>query len=109
MKQKLTIAEAIEQLQLEPEFPFTCLMKHGSMSVEYYAPKEIDEQQPHLQDEIYVIASGNSHFFCEGEHFDCSAGDVLFVPAGAEHRFEDFTENFATWVIFFGPIGGEKQ
>ena len=30
-------------------------------------------------------------------------GEVLFVPAGVEHRFEDFTEDFATWVFFFGP------
>jgi hypothetical protein len=33
---------------------------------------------------------------------------VLFVPAGHEHRFEDFTPDFATWVIFYGPDGGES-
>ena len=37
-------------------------MKHGTTSVEYFAPKEIDSQQPHLQDELYVIVSGNSEF-----------------------------------------------
>ena len=31
----------------------------------------------------------------------------LFVPAGVEHRFEKFTEDFKTWVIFYGAIGGE--
>ena len=35
------------------------------------------------------------------------AGDVLFVRAGAEHRFYDFTPDFETWVIFWGPKGGE--
>ena len=36
-------------------------------------------------------------------------GDFLFVPAGIEHRFESFTNDFATWVIFYGPVGGEKE
>jgi len=34
-------------------------------------------------------------------------GDLLFVPAGIVHRFEDFTDDFATWVMFYGPEGGE--
>jgi len=32
---------------------------------------------------------------------------VLFVPARVEHRFEEFSDDFATWVIFWGPKGGE--
>jgi hypothetical protein len=31
----------------------------------------------------------------------------LFVPAGAEHRFEDFTDDLTVWVVFYGPEGGE--
>jgi uncharacterized protein YjlB len=33
---------------------------------------------------------------------------VLFVPAGTTHRFEDFSADFATWVVFWGPQGGER-
>jgi uncharacterized RmlC-like cupin family protein len=36
-------------------------------------------------------------------------GDFLFVPAGIEHRFVNFTDDFSTWVIFYGPKGGESQ
>ena len=35
-------------------------------------------------------------------------GEALFVPAGVEHRFEDFTDDFAAWVVFYGPEGGER-
>ncbi len=35
-------------------------------------------------------------------------GDILHVPAGVEHRFEEFTDDFATWVVFYGPEGGEE-
>jgi mannose-6-phosphate isomerase-like protein (cupin superfamily) len=39
--------------------------------------------------------------------FRFGPGDVLFVPAGVEHRFEDFSDDFVTWVVFYGPEGGE--
>ena len=36
-------------------------------------------------------------------------GDLLFVPAGVVHRFEEFTDDLAVWVIFYGPEGGEAR
>ena len=103
----LTIEQAIAALKNETENLFTVLLENGSMRVEYYAPKNIDHQTPHSQDEIYVIASGNGSFFRNGERVQCKTGDVLFVPAGMEHYFENFTNDFATWVIFYGKEGGE--
>ncbi len=105
-KYHLSLAEAIESLKKENNQPFTTLMKNGSMSIEYFAPKNSDTQQQHKQDEIYVIASGSSQFYRNGKIINCNIGDVLFVPAGMEHRFLDFTKDFATWVIFYGPDGG---
>ncbi|MDQ3378133.1 MAG: cupin domain-containing protein, partial [Actinomycetota bacterium] len=35
-------------------------------------------------------------------------GDALFVPAGVEHRFENFTDDLVAWVVFYGPEGGEE-
>jgi hypothetical protein len=31
------------------------------------------------------------------------------VQGGVEHRFEAFSEDFAVWVFFYGPEGGEKN
>ena len=108
-KFSISINEAIEQLKKETDKKFTVLLNNCIMSVEYYAPEKIDEQTPHQQDEIYVITSGSSEFFRDGETVKCQTGDVLFVPAGMEHRFVNFTDDFATWVIFYGPKGGEKS
>src|SRR3546814_3177351 len=85
----------------------TCL-SHGSMTVKYYAPRDIDRQTPHAQDELYVVAKGEGWFASGGERRRVGVGDVLFAPAGREHRFEDFTEDFGVWVIFYGPEGGES-
>ena len=99
---KVGLEEAIAQLPLEAIQRFTVVMKHGDMSVEYYAPKIKDLQTPHTQDELYFIASGKSMFMRENEKVMCQAGDVLFVPAGMIHRFENFSDDFATWVVFYG-------
>jgi mannose-6-phosphate isomerase-like protein (cupin superfamily) len=91
--------------------PFVNALQHGSMSVELFAPASAglgrDIQQPHTQDELYVVQRGRSAFWLQGERTEIQTGDVLFVPAGAEHRFEDFSQDFLTWVVFYGPHGGE--
>ena len=109
MNYQLTVEEASKQLLEQSKFPFTVMMKHGSMSIEYFAPKGIDTQTPHKQDELYIIIQGQSTFYRNEERISCKKNDVLFVPAGMEHRFEDFSADFATWVIFYGPDGGENQ
>ena len=108
MNYHLTTKEAASQLASEKDSVFTVLMRHGTMQVEYFAPNGIDRQTPHKQDEIYVIISGESRFYRDGEYLPCQKNDVLFVPAGMEHRFVDFSDDFATWVIFYGPEGGES-
>jgi mannose-6-phosphate isomerase-like protein (cupin superfamily) len=88
---------------------FTTLFRHGSLEVEIYKPAGVDKQKPHTRDEIYVVISGNG-FFVNGESREpFGPGDFLFAAAGVVHRFEDFTKDFATWVFFYGPEGGEGK
>jgi len=77
------------------------------MVLELYAPRGDDDQQPHHQDELYFVVKGSGTFYCDGERAQFGPGDALFAAAGVEHRFEDFTEDFETWVVFYGPEGGE--
>jgi mannose-6-phosphate isomerase-like protein (cupin superfamily) len=87
--------------------PYLELFTHGSLAVEVYRPIGRDLQTPHARDEVYVVLAGNGRFFCDGERTPFGPGTLLFVPAGVEHRFEDFTDDFSTWVLFYGPQGGE--
>ncbi len=109
MEYKVSLEEAIRQLDKETQQRFTTVMKSGTMSVEYYKPDKVDLQTPHKQDELYIVISGSGTFFRNGERVSCKSNDVLFVPAGMEHRFENFTDDFATWVIFYGPQNGEAS
>jgi mannose-6-phosphate isomerase-like protein (cupin superfamily) len=107
MKYQVTIEEAKGQLAKDTAHPFILLMQRGSMSVEFFSPKITDTQQPHKQDELYIIASGHATFNRDGQKTSCQKGDLLFVPAGMKHHFENFSNDFATWVIFYGKEGGD--
>ncbi len=78
------------------------------MSVELYAPVGTDPQSPHEQDELYFVISGTGEFVSGADRVHFEPGTVLFVPAGQPHRFESFSPGFATWVVFWGPHGGER-
>jgi mannose-6-phosphate isomerase-like protein (cupin superfamily) len=103
---KISVVEGLQKLKDSSE-EFTSLFKHGTLEVEVYRPNKTDKQQPHDKDEVYVIISGEGNFYCEGRSVSFKQGDFLFVPANAEHRFISFTEDLLTWVIFYGPAGGE--
>ncbi len=83
------------------------LFEHGTLQVKLYAPRGHDPQTPHARDELYVVVQGSGMFFDGERRRPFEPGSVLFAAAGRPHRFEDFTDDFAVWVIYFGPEGGE--
>ena len=60
---------------------------------------EPDRQQPHEDDEVYIVLEGSGRLEVEGEERDLREGDGVFVPAGADHRFTGY-ENLSVLVIF---------
>jgi mannose-6-phosphate isomerase-like protein (cupin superfamily) len=89
--------------------PFEVVLAHGSARIGVYAPRGSDPQVPHDQDEVYIVARGTGVFLNGGERRSFGPGDMLFVPAGVAHRFEAFSDDFAVWVVFYGPPGGEPS
>lgn len=102
----ISVQQAMARLETSGDL-FTELFAHGSLTVELYKPVRVDFQQPHDRDELYVVIGGNGRFYNGGTVTDFGPGDFLFVKAGVEHHFMDFTDDFSTWVFFYGPRGGE--
>ena len=100
--------EAARIAPIPPGSRSSLLMQHGSMKLRYYAPRGTDAQTPHDQDELYVIASGRGALRRRRPARSVRArGRALRWARTVEHRFEGFSEDFATWVVFYGPPGGE--
>src|SRR5256714_9220790 len=60
---------------------------------------EPDHQQPHADDEVYLVLEGSGTLDVEGEHVQLREGQATFVPAGAKHRFIGY-EQLSVLVIF---------
>ncbi len=104
-----SLQEVQAALPANPEvMRFAYALRHGSMKLGLYAPVGEDRQGPHKQYELYLIVSGTGFFERMGERRSFMPNDVIFVPAGEDHRFVDFTKDFAAWVIFWGVEGGER-
>lgn len=100
------------------------LISHGSLEVRWLAQHPEEAQEPHDRDELYVVVSGTGVFVrteeqipfgepgrvgVQGEvRITVQPGDTLFVPAGTVHQFEVMSPDFGTWMIFYGPEGGEQ-
>jgi mannose-6-phosphate isomerase-like protein (cupin superfamily) len=105
---KVALADAFRAVPTADGKKFAELFRHGTLALEIYAPREKDDQKPHTRDEVYIIAQGSGEFLYGNARVTCRPGDFLFAAAGQPHRFENFTDDFFTWVLFYGPEGGEK-
>jgi len=73
-----------------------------AMSAGLYALSagELDVQEPHREDEVYVVLAGAATFTGGDESTLVSSGSVIFVPAHEEHRFHHITEDLEVVVVF---------
>lgn len=106
-KWRVSVKEAMEKLPGPNRERYASVLRHGTLDVEIYAPRGTDPQKPHTRDEVYVVVQGRGEFRNGGALEKFAPGDVLFVPAHADHRFENFSDDLVVWVLFYGPEGGE--
>jgi mannose-6-phosphate isomerase-like protein (cupin superfamily) len=75
----------------------------GDLEVRFAARPTNGPQVPHQRDELYVVASGTGRYRVEDRVAAVAQGDLLFAAAHAPHGFEDISEDFTVWVLFYGP------
>jgi len=106
--QAITIADALRRQQATGD-PWHELLSVPDLSAGIYvlAAGAVDRQQPHTEDEVYVVLAGRARFTSGGETRDVRPGDTLFVPAREPHRFHDIAEELRL-VVVFGPAEGSR-
>ena len=93
---------ATASLPAPPGKRFAEVFASQGVTIEIYAPRGTDPQQPHDRDELYFVATGTAVFWDGSKRRPVTPGDAIFVPAWVPHRFEEFTDDFSVWVVFYG-------
>jgi mannose-6-phosphate isomerase-like protein (cupin superfamily) len=92
---------SVQQRLAEGNGGYEVVHRSDAMEIGVYvlvAP-EPDRQQPHEDDEVYVVLEGIGTLEIEGKLVDLRQGHAVFVPAGAEHRFVGY-EQLSVLVLF---------
>ena len=89
--------------------PFHVALNEQGAMAGLYAPGPSDLQQPHVRPELYVVARGSGFIVKAGERRAIQQNDVIYVEAGAAHRFEDYSADLALWVVFWSPTRAANQ
>lgn len=82
--------------------PYQCVVNEPGAQILIFAPRGTDHQTAHGRNEAYFVVSGSATLEMEGETHAIAAGDLAWVPKDVEHRFCDMSDDFVTWVAFFG-------
>lgn len=82
--------------------PYQCVVNEPGAQILIFAPRGTDYQTPHNRNEAYFVVSGSAVLEIGDEPHNISAGDLAWVPKDVEHRFREMSDDFVTWVAFFG-------
>lgn len=99
--------------EFEPQVPgpdgerSVLALQRGTLDIRLSVPLPPNVQTPHAQDEIYFVVRGKGVLAHEERRTSFGPGDILFVAAGVEHHYADFSADLALWRVFYGRTGGE--
>ena len=98
-----TIRKLIRE-QAAGERPYLEFLRRESMSLGLYVLPAggIDPQQPHNEDEVYYVISGQGQVTVGNETRPVQPGSIIFVSAQAPHKFHHITETLQL-LVFFAP------
>jgi mannose-6-phosphate isomerase-like protein (cupin superfamily) len=104
LKQRFELVELLAAQALSST-PYHEFIRSDAMSVGLYILPAggVDRQQPHREDEVYVVLSGSAKFTAGGDTRDARSGDVIYVAREVPHSFHDVTDEMRLIVVFAPP------
>lgn len=96
----MSYKETLAKLDTQDDDPWVVASDRPTLLTGLYAPRGVDKQAPHEQDEVYVVVSGTAQLEVDGERQSLTTGDAAFVAAHARHRFLEMSDDFAVWAVF---------
>lgn len=98
--QIFSLADIAEQGRSER--PYTEFLRVPAMSAGVYVlpAGAADPQQPHTEDELYIVLRGRARIQVAEEDAEVGPGVAVFVPANVVHRFHSIEEDLSVLVLF---------
>jgi mannose-6-phosphate isomerase-like protein (cupin superfamily) len=78
-------------------------LRDGDLWVRFVARPTAGPQEPHDRDEFYIVASGTARYRWDGGETTIGPGDLMFAAARTPHGYDQFSDDFSVWVVFYGP------
>jgi mannose-6-phosphate isomerase-like protein (cupin superfamily) len=99
-----TLAQARAEVQHRTGELYLEFLRRQSMSCGLYVLEAgaDDPQEPHQEDEVYVVRGGRASIMVAGQDRPVGPGSVVFVARTVPHRFHDITERLSV-LVFFAP------
>jgi mannose-6-phosphate isomerase-like protein (cupin superfamily) len=99
-----SLEEARAEVQHRTGELYLEFLRRDSMSCGLYVlePGADDPQEPHHEDEVYVVLEGRARLMVAGRDHPVGPGSVLFVARTVAHRFHHITERLSV-LVFFAP------
>ncbi len=97
-----SLEEARAELQRRTGELYLEFLRRDSMSCGLYVLEAgaDDPQEPHQEDEVYVVLAGRARLTVAGRDQPVGPGSVVFVARTVPHRFTDVTERLSVLVLF---------
>jgi mannose-6-phosphate isomerase-like protein (cupin superfamily) len=94
--------ETLERTRVETNKPYLEFLREPAISAGLYALPVggTDSQQPHTEDEVYIVLEGLAQIRIGEEDYLVKTGDTIFVAALKEHRFHSILEELRVIVVF---------
>jgi mannose-6-phosphate isomerase-like protein (cupin superfamily) len=94
--------ESLETSRQQSGKPYLEFLREPAISAGLYSLPvgSADLQQPHTEDEVYIVLEGLAQIQIGEQDFPVKTGDTIFVPALKEHRFHSILEELRLIVVF---------
>ena len=111
MKENILGPDAIEWLGVHYRTILSTAESDGAISItDSVSPSNSGPPRHvhHDADETFVMLTGDSEFWLEGEHFTRGPGETVFVPRGKEHTFRVISDIPSRHLVIMTPGGFEN-
>src|ERR1043165_432937 len=79
------------------------VFRDEDVEVKFAAHPTSGPQAPHDRDELYIVASGTARYRWDGGETPIGPGDIMFAAAHTPPGYDQFSEDFSVWIVFYGP------